>query len=112
MNTLGALVHTEASRVATFKAIEPQLKSIEAPLKPPVGPVRALLGHEPHEFPEASKAPALPLTIRDETLEFYAFVFCQGGFRQLGMTFEQFLLVAAVVKPADLPATREEDWTL
>jgi hypothetical protein len=39
-------------------------------------------------------------------LEFYAFVFCQGGFRQAGMTFEQFLLVAAAIKPSDLPATR------
>jgi hypothetical protein len=41
-------------------------------------------------------------------LELYAFIFCQGGFRQLDMTFEQFLLVAAALKPADLPATREE----
>jgi hypothetical protein len=66
---------------------------------------------EPRAFPEASTSPALPTTIRDEMLEFYAFVFCQGGFRQVGMTFEQFLLVAAVVKPADLPATREETRT-
>jgi hypothetical protein len=35
-------------------------------------------------------------------LELYAFIFCQGGFRQLEMTFEQFLLVAAAIKPADL----------
>jgi hypothetical protein len=41
-------------------------------------------------------------------VEFYAFLFCQGGFRQAGMTFEQFLLVAAAVKPADLPATRNK----
>jgi hypothetical protein len=44
-------------------------------------------------------------------LDFYAFVFCQGGFRQAGITFEQFLLVAAALKPADLPATREETRT-
>jgi transposase len=44
----------------------------------------------------------------DEMLEYYAFIFCQGGFRPLDMTFEQFLLVAAAIKPADLPATREE----
>jgi len=31
-------------------------------------------------------------------LELYAFIFCQGGFRQLELTFEQFLLVAAAVK--------------
>jgi hypothetical protein len=41
-------------------------------------------------------------------LEVYAFTFCQGGFRQLEMTFEQFLLVAAAIKPADPPRTREE----
>jgi hypothetical protein len=41
-------------------------------------------------------------------LELYAFIFCQGGFRQLGMTFEQFLLVAAAVKPADLPGIPED----
>jgi hypothetical protein len=29
-------------------------------------------------------------------------------FRQLDTTFEQFLLVAAAIKPADLPVTREE----
>ena len=48
------------------------------------------------------------MTIRDEMLELYAFIFCQGGFRQLGMTFEQFLLVAAAIKPADLPAIRKD----
>jgi hypothetical protein len=50
----------------------------------------------------------MPTAIRDEMIELYAFIFCQGGFRQVGMTFEQFLLVAAALKPADLPATREE----
>jgi hypothetical protein len=47
-----------------------------------------------------------PLIIRDEMLEVYAFVFCQGGFRQLGMTFEQFLLVAAAIKAPDLTTWR------
>lgn len=79
MNTLGALVHTKVSRFAAFKAIEPQFKPIEAPLRPPVSPVRTLLVHEPRLFPEASTSPVLPVTIRDEALEFYAFVFCQGG---------------------------------
>jgi hypothetical protein len=53
----------------------------------------------------------LPAAIPDEMLELYAFIFGQGGFRQLGMTFEQFLLVAAAIKPADLPATREDAQT-
>ena len=107
-----ALVQTKASRFAPVKSIEAPFKSIEAPSKLRVRAVGSVLAHEPHEFPEASTSPALPMTIRDETLEFYAFVFCQGGFRQLGMTFEQFLLVAAAIKPADLPTTRQEAWSL
>jgi hypothetical protein len=50
----------------------------------------------------------MPLAIRDEVLDLYAFLFCQGGFRTLGMTFEQFLLVLATFKPADLTATIKE----
>jgi hypothetical protein len=53
----------------------------------------------------------MPAAIRDEILELYAFACCRGGFRQLEMTFEQFLLGAAALKPADLPATREEAQT-
>jgi hypothetical protein len=37
---------------------------------------------EPHEFPEATTRPTLPVTISDELVEFYAFVFCPGGFRR------------------------------
>ena len=92
---MGALVQIKASCFASLKAIS-VTQSREVPAR------------EPRAFPEASTAPTLPATIRDEIVEFYAFVFCQGGFRQTGMTFEQFLLVAAAVKPADLPATREE----
>jgi len=92
---MGALVQIKASRFASPSRL-PIIQSCEVPPR------------EPRAFPEASTSPALPMTIRDEMVEFYAFVFCQGGFRQVGMTFEQFLLVAAAVKPADLPATREE----
>jgi hypothetical protein len=42
--------------------------------------------------------------MNDEVLDLYAFLFCQGGFRQIGMTFEQFLLVIATFKPGDLSA--------
>ncbi len=38
-------------------------------------------------------------------LDLYAFLFCQGGFRHLGMTFEQFLLVVAFVAPGELSAS-------
>jgi hypothetical protein len=60
------------------------------------------------EFPIASTAPTMPLAIRDEVLDLYAFLFCQGGFRHLGMTFEQFLLVIATFKPGDLTETIHE----
>ncbi|MFZ0678507.1 hypothetical protein [Candidatus Binatus sp.] len=50
----------------------------------------------------------MPVAIADEVLDLYAFLFCQGGFRNLGMTFEQFLLVIATFKPGDLNATIRE----
>jgi hypothetical protein len=109
---MNALVQTKASRFASFKVIEAQFKPIEAPSRPLVREVQSVLAHELHEFPESSTLRVLPLIIRDEMLEFYAFIFCQGGFRQLGMTFEQFLLVAAAIKPADFAATLEEALTL
>lgn len=65
-------------------------------------------GPEPREFPIASTAPSLPVAIRDEVLDLYAFLFCQGGFRNLGMTFEQFLLVITTFKPGELNATIRE----
>jgi len=65
-------------------------------------------GPELREFPIADTVPSLPLSIRDEVLDLYAFLFCQGGFRHLGMTFEQFLLVIAAFKPGDLTATIRE----
>ena len=108
---MAALVQTNPSRFASLKVIETQSKPIESPSPLRVRPVRTVSAHEPRAFPEASIRPTLPTAIRDEMVEFYAFVFCQGGFRQLGMTFEQFLLVAAAIKPADLPANREEAWT-
>jgi hypothetical protein len=98
---MGALVQTRASRFAPLKAIV--LSS-----GPRLVPARSISVREPRAFPEAETGPTLPTTIRDEMLELYAFTFCQGGFRRVGMTFEQFLMVAAAIKPADLPATREE----
>jgi hypothetical protein len=98
---MGALVQTKTSRFSSLRVIDP-------PPEPRTIPAIAVPVREPRAFPEALTPPSLPVIIRDEMLEFYAFVFCQGGFHQLGMTFEQFLLVAAAIKPADLPATREE----
>ena len=84
---------------------------IESLSRPRLGPAAVVPAREPRAFPEASTSPALPMTIRDEMVEFYAFIFCQGGFRQAEMTFEQFLLVVAAIKPTDLPATRERTRT-
>ncbi len=64
-------------------------------------------GYEsPHAFPVVSTLPGLPVMITDEILELYAFLFCQGGFRQIGVTFARFLLVIAAAKPGDLEAKR------
>jgi hypothetical protein len=101
---MGAVVKTRTPRFALLKAIDP-------PSRPRNLQAGKVLIREPRAFPEASARPALPTAIRDEMLELYAFIFCQNGFRQLGITFEQFLLVAAALKPADLPATREEALT-
>ena len=102
---MAALVQTSASRFASFKAIV-------KPSRPTFVPPRRAPVRDPRAFPEALAHLTLPATIRDEMLELYAFIFCQGGFRQLGITFEQFLLVAAAIKPADFPATHEEQWTV
>jgi hypothetical protein len=40
--------------------------------------------------------------IPDEILDYYGWVFCQGGFLNLQMTFEQFLAVVAADSPAGL----------
>jgi hypothetical protein len=62
-------------------------------------------GPDPRDFPISSSVPSLPGPMRDEMLDLYAFLFCQGGFRHLGMTFEQFLLVVAFVAPGELSAS-------
>jgi hypothetical protein len=57
---------------------------------------------EPRRFPTVSTLPRLPLMIPDEILDYYGWVFCQGGFLNLQMTFEQFLAVVAAVSPSGL----------
>ena len=56
----------------------------------------------PRQFPVVSTLPRLPLMIPDEILDYYGWVFCQGGFLNLHMTFEQFLTVVAAVSPSGL----------
>jgi hypothetical protein len=64
------------------------------------GSVRQL--DEPRRFPLVTTLPRLPLMIPDEILDYYGWVFCQGGFLNLHMTFEQFLAVVAAVSPSGL----------
>ena len=53
-------------------------------------------------FPSVSTTPRLPAMIPDEILDYFGWVFCQGGFLNLHMTFEQFLAVVAAVSPSAL----------
>ncbi len=57
---------------------------------------------EPVPYPLVSTLPRLPVMIPDEILDYYGWVFCQGGFLNLQMTFEQFLAVVAAVSPSGL----------
>ncbi len=57
---------------------------------------------EPRRFPLVTTLPRLPVMIPDEILDYYGWVFCQGGFLNLQMTFEQFLAVVAAVSPTGL----------
>lgn len=45
--------------------------------------------------------------MRDEILDYYAWVFCQGGFANLQMSFEGFLTIVAELWPSQLHPGRE-----
>lgn len=63
---------------------------------------------EPRRFPLVSTLPRLPIMIPDEILDYYGWVFCQGGFLNLQMTFEQFLAVVAALSPTGLSPEYDE----
>jgi hypothetical protein len=71
-------------------------------------PVKTSQADDPKWFPQASGQPKIPLMMADEILDYYGWVFCQRGFRNLGTTFEQFLAVVAVFDPR-YRAERETD---
>src|SRR5438270_3694493 len=64
--------------------------------------LKTTLAGGPRPFPYVTSLPKLPVMIPDEILDYYGWVFCQGGFLNLHMTFEQFLTVVAAVSPAGL----------
>jgi len=76
--------------------VENEARRLRAELFEPVLPT------EPKPFPMVSTLPRLPSMIPDEILDYYGWVFCQGGFLNLQMTFEQFLAVVAAVSPTAL----------
>ena len=92
---MGALVQTSSWRFGSFKVVPLLARSS-------IASSRAVSAREPRAFPEGHTTPTLPPMIREEMLELYAFIFRQGGFHQLGIIFEQFLLVAAAIKPGYL----------
>ena len=65
-------------------------------------PLKTAFTGGPRTFPVVSSLPRLPVMIPDEILDYYGWVFCQGGFLNLHMTFEQFLTVVAAVSPSGL----------
>src|SRR5207302_5880883 len=67
---------------------------------------------EPRRFPLVSSLPRLPVMIPDEILDYYGWVFCQGGFLNLQMTFEQFLAVVAAVSPSGLCPEYDDSGTM
>lgn len=69
---------------------------------PAGGGARAYQAGGPRIFPVVSTMPRLPAMIPDEIIDYYGWVFCQGGFLNLQMTFEQFLAVVAAISPAGL----------
>ena len=68
----------------------------------PLAPSPPALGDGPRRFPVVSTVPRLPVVIPDEILDYYGWLFCQGGFVNLHMTFEQFLAVIAAISPGGL----------
>jgi hypothetical protein len=62
----------------------------------------------PRGFPFVSSLPRLPLMIPDEILDYYGWIFCQAGFLNLRITFEQFLMVVAAVSPTALGPEYDE----
>ena len=82
----------------------------ESAANPPVAALPRV--EEPRRFPTVSTLPRLPLMIPDEILDYYGWVFCQGGFLNLHMTFEQFLAVVAAVSPSGLCPEYDETGAL
>lgn len=56
-------------------------------------PLKTFMVRSPKPFPVVRTRPELPLAMPEALLDYYGWAFCQKGFANLGMTFEQFLTV-------------------
>src|SRR5438309_3465007 len=74
--------------------------------------IKTTLAGGPRPFPFVTSLPRLPVMIPDEILDYYGWVFCQGGFLNLQMTFEQFLAVVAAVSPSGLCPEYDDSGTM
>ncbi len=70
-------------------------------------PIKTTLAGGPREFPVSNRLPVVPLMIPDEILDYYGWIYHQRGFKNLNMTFEQFLAVAATL--SSLGGSIDED---
>ena len=74
------------------------MKAEESPASGPSEmsvPLKISSATAPRPFPAAATRPQLPPVMSEEILDYYGWVFCQGGSANLDMTFEQFLAVSA-----------------
>ena len=88
------MVEMAQSSVAMLRRVN----SSPSNAQPAVAPGKYLAGDDLRDYPMASRRERQLLIIPDAVLEFYAFLFCQGRYLSLGMTFEHFLLVVTSVR--------------
>jgi hypothetical protein len=88
------MVEMDQSNVANSRRVD----SSTSKAQPAVTQGRYLEGNDLRDYPIVSRRERQLLVIPDAILEFYAFLFCQGHYLSLGMTFEQFLLVVTSVR--------------
>lgn len=93
------MVRNLRGKVIPLRDAENGPASVAGDVAPQPQPPRVEL---PRRFPVVTTPPRLPLMIPDEILDYYGWVFCQGGFLNLQMTFEQFLAVVAAISPTGL----------
>jgi hypothetical protein len=88
------MVEMAQSSVARFR----RDNSSPSKAQPAVALGKYLASGDVRDYPIASRRERQLLIIPDAILEFYAFLFCQGQYLSLGMTFEHFLLVVTSVR--------------